>query len=162
MDNSGRQSENLGCKLQSMRREVSFRHPHSRLLGAERFFYFMPMLAASVGAHGIYETNRMRVTPMSERIPIVELRIRDLGSEIAAAVVLRREEIRQAITRGVENVVDGAANAIVEQATAEATKQIGKAVEDYFRWGLGRAAIETAVKTALAPITEALNSGSPR
>lgn len=89
-------------------------------------------------------------------LPIIELRIRDLGQQIQGAVMLRHEEIATAIEAGVDRASKTIAQSIVDQACEEAKKRFQSAVSNYFSYGPGAKAIEGAVQQALEPFLTAL------
>lgn len=91
-------------------------------------------------------------------LPIIELRIRDLGHQIQGAVMLHHEEIQAAVKEGVDRAADTIASSIVTQACEDAKKKFSQAVSNYFSYGPGAKVIEAAVQQALEPFLMALTN----
>lgn len=90
------------------------------------------------------------------QLPIIELKIKDLGSEVAAAIMLHREEISRQIEQGISHAIDTAPDKIMEIAKGEMYRVIESEISSYFRYGKGAEAIRQALAVGLEPLRKAL------
>lgn len=93
---------------------------------------------------------------MTRQMPVVEMRVRDMGEQLVSMVALHKGEIEESIKQGIERAASGISDAIVEQACNAAQECFHKEVESYFSWGPGRDAIKAAVAHALSPMAAAM------
>ena len=93
---------------------------------------------------------------MPYEMPIIELKIREMGNLVAAAIVERREEVSGYIQKGIDQALTGIEETLVNMACQEARKQIEKMIENYFSYGEGRRMVEMIANEVCKPIAEGL------
>lgn len=89
---------------------------------------------------------------MSTQAPIVDIKVRLVAQDIAAAIMLHEQEISNHVEAGVAEATKNIGLLISEKARSCATDAINAAVSNYFQWGDGHKAINLAVQKALSDI----------
>ena len=111
-------------------------------------------LGTKMGDYGTQlKKSRTREEEIME-LPIIELKIRDLGRQVAAHIAVQENEIKDLINKGVENALSNIKDKIISQAMEEATQRISSEIEHYFTYGYGAKAISTAVEQISKPISD--------
>lgn len=91
-----------------------------------------------------------------QKIPIIELKIREMEHQVHHAMMLHQEEIAEHVNRGVEHALANIGEQIAQQAAEEAARQIQIEVHNYFAFGAGAVAIRETITKALEPVVKAL------
>lgn len=92
------------------------------------------------------------------KMPVVEMQIRDLGQQIAGVVMAHHQEVQDCINAGIEKAAKGIENTIVDLAAKLAAEQFEKEVKNYFEWGDGHEVIRESVQVALKSFTKSLRT----
>src|SRR5262245_40119003 len=85
-------------------------------------------------------------------MPIVEMRIREVGQQWNAMIALHHQEIEAYINQGIDEAMRTIGQHIIHQVSEEASKAVLREVEHYFTWGAGHDSIVEAIQQAMAPI----------
>lgn len=91
-----------------------------------------------------------------QQIPIIELRVRDLGAELHGMIAMHHHEIEMYLKAGVEKALASIGEQIIEEAAAIATQEVHATVKNYLTYGAGGQAIRAAIEHALEPLTAML------
>ena len=80
---------------------------------------------------------------------VVELNIRHMREQVAHAIMLREEEIRESVQAAVDEVLSTAMDEIQRHAQEKALECIRESITSYFKYGQGYKYVDSAVNEAL-------------